>query len=225
MKKSKQQCDLTSCYMCRTCMADWKPAISANKVTRLYKKGDLIFKEGDPVKGIYFINSGIVKVHKQWEENKELIIRFAVKGDILGHRGIGKEPAYPIGATVLQEAKVCFVDLHFFMSTLKVNPEFSFQLLMFLAAELQESEKRMSHLAHMPVKGRIALSLLSLKDKFGTDEEGFISYPISRQDLSAFSGTIYETVYKFLNELIEEKVIETQDKRIRILEESKLALK
>jgi CRP/FNR family transcriptional regulator len=61
---------------------------------------------------------------------------------------------YPVSGTALEPTDVCFVDLDFFNSTLKVNQELLFALMMFFAAELKESEKRMRNLAHMPVKGR-----------------------------------------------------------------------
>jgi CRP-like cAMP-binding protein len=50
----------------------------------------LFFTEDEEVKGIFFINKGKAKVHKQWGD-KELIVRFAGQGDIVGHRGLGKK--------------------------------------------------------------------------------------------------------------------------------------
>ncbi len=41
--------------------------------------------------GIWFINRGKFKVHKQWGEDKELIVRLARDGDIVGHRGMGSD--------------------------------------------------------------------------------------------------------------------------------------
>ena len=45
--------------------------------------------------GIYFVTSGTVKVHKKWGTEKEIILRFACKGDIFGHRGLGHQTADP----------------------------------------------------------------------------------------------------------------------------------
>jgi CRP/FNR family transcriptional regulator len=223
MGKAKVNCDLQSCYLCRFCLPEWRVAISNSKTTQFFKKGEQIFSEGNTVNRLYFLYDGVVKVHKKWEADKELIIRFAKKGDVLGHRGLGKDPVYPVTATALEPAIVCSIDLEFFKTSIKINSELAYQLLMFFATELQESEKKMSQLAHMQVKGRIAYSLLQLKEKFGTDHEGFISFSISRQDLSAFAGTIYETVYKFLNELSAENIIEISEKRIRIMDENRLS--
>jgi len=178
----------------------------------------LLFREGEEVKGIYFVYSGKVKVHKKWGEEKELIIRFAQKGDILGHRGLGHHIVhYPISATALEPVQVCFIDLGFFQSTLKVNHEFIYQLLLFFADELQESERKMRNLAHMQVKGRIAQALVALQDKFGITAEGFIDVSLSRQDLASFAGTTYETVFRIINEFTEEQLVRTEGKNIAIL--------
>jgi CRP-like cAMP-binding protein len=56
----------------------------AHKKNYKVKKGEVIFKEGDPVTGIFFVNTGIVKVHKRWGADKELILRFAKEAKYLG---------------------------------------------------------------------------------------------------------------------------------------------
>ncbi|MEO6672625.1 MAG: Crp/Fnr family transcriptional regulator [Ginsengibacter sp.] len=204
-------------------MKEWLPAISAHKQNFQYKKGEVLFNEGDKVTGIYFIYRGTVKVHKHWGKEKELIVRFAKKGDIVGHRGLGKNDVFPISATTLEPVTVCFVDINFFYTSLNVNHDFIFRLMMFYAGELQESEKNMRNLAHMPVKGRIANALLTLADKFGINNQGFIDILLSRQDLASFAGTTYETVFRILNEFIEAKIIAISGKNILIKNFEELA--
>lgn len=184
----------------------------------------MIFREGEEVKGIYFVYSGKVKVHKKWGEEKELIIRFAQKGDILGHRGLGQQVGnYPISATALEPVQACYIDLTFFQTTLKINYEFIYQLLLFFADELQESERKMRNLAHMQVKGRIAQALITLRDKFGITADGLVDVSLSRQDLASFAGTTYETVFRIINELTDDQLIRTEGKYIAILDTDKLS--
>lgn len=223
MKQNKKTCDLKSCTLCRLCLKDWLPAIDNNRKSFHYKKGELLFKEGETMTGMYFINTGLVKVHKHWNNDKELILRLARNGDIVGHRGLGTDTVYPVSGTALEPTNVCYVDLDFFNSTLKVNPDFLYQLMMFFASELKESEKRMRNLAHMPVKGRVANAFLFLTQKFGTTPEGYIDVVLSRQDLASYTGTTYETLFRTMNELAEEKVIRMDGKNISILQESILS--
>lgn len=223
MKKNKHGCNTESCFMCKLSLKEWLPAIKNHKRNFEYKKGEVIFREGDAVNGFYFIYDGVVKVHKKWGADKELIIRFAKSGGIFGHRGLGGEAVYPVSATALETTTVCFVEIDFFLSSLKVNHDLLFNLMMFYASELQESEKNMRNLAHMSVKGRVANALISLKDKFGTSKEGFIDIILSRQDLASFAGTTYETVFRILTEMIEEKIITVSGKNIAVTNMEKLA--
>ena len=156
-------------------------------------------------------------MHKKWGEDKELIVRFAGEGDILGHRGLGKSMVYPVSATALEATTVCFIDLNFFLTTLKVNHELLFQLLLFYTEELQESERKMRNLAHMSVKGRIAYALLKLKERFSVNSSGFISIALSRQDIASYAGTTYETVFRLLAEWTRENYILIERKKISVI--------
>ena len=216
MKSLKNGCNLNKCMMCKLCLHDWLPAIQAHRTNFKVARGEKLFAENDPVTGIYFVYSGLFKVHKHWDDDKELIVRFARDGDIVGHRGLGSDNIFPVSATAIDNSTVCFVSVDFFLSTLKVNPDFLFQLMMFYASELKESERKMRNLADMPVKGRIAYALILLHRKFGVPDSGEIGIDISRQDLASYVGTSYETLFRMLTELINEGAVRTDNKKIII---------
>jgi CRP-like cAMP-binding protein len=222
MKQNKKACDLQSCIFCRQSLKEWLPAIDANRKNLHFKKGELLFIEGELMTGMFFIHSGLVKVHTRWSDEKDLILRIASDGDIVGHRGLGTDNIYPASATTLEPTNICYVDLDFFTASLKVNPGFLYQLMMFFASELKESEKRMRSLAHMPVKGRIASMLLFLKKKFGLTPEGYLNTALSRQDMAAYVGTTYESFFRIIKELEEENVIRVDSKSIMIVAEDVL---
>jgi CRP-like cAMP-binding protein len=223
MKESKKECDLQSCFFCRLCLKEWLPAIAANRKTFQVKKGEILFSEGEPVTGIYFVSAGKVKVHKKWGDEKELIIRIAAKGTLLGHRGLGTDTSYPVSATAMEASVVCFIDLGFFEASIKLNHDFTYRLLMFFADELRESERKMRNLAHMPVKGRVSQALLTFMEKFGVSGDGFIDIILSKQDMAAYTGATYETVFRILNELMEEGVIEMVGKQVRVIDRTALS--
>jgi len=218
----KNECDLKSCFLCCHCLPDWLPAVATNRKNIAVKKGQQLFSEGDPVTGIYLIYSGTVKVHKRWGEDKELILRFAKRGDITGHMGLGGDAVYPVSATAIEAGIICYVAIDFFESTLNINHQLARQLIGILADDLQESEKRMRNLAHMPVKGRVAQALLTLKAQFGVNAEGYLNIELTRQDLASFTGAAYESLFRVMNELVEAGSIIAKGKSISIVNERAL---
>lgn len=211
-------CDTSSCFLCRSCIPEWSELTALKKKTILFKRGESLFKEGAPVTGIYFTLDGAVKVHKHWGEQKELIIRFVGGGDIVGLRGLGGSSVFPVSATALEPTRACYVANEHVHASLIANPAFSYNLMQFYAAELTKAEHRMSELAHSEVKGRMARGILELQQTFGVTDDGFIALTISRQDIAAYAGTTYETVFKVLTEWIAASLIASEGKRLKILD-------
>lgn len=205
-----------NCFLCRHTFADWHTAIEDNARLVEFNRGDVIFREGDEIAGFYFIHTGKVKVHQHWLEDRELIIKFAAEGDLLGHRAIGKEQRYPVSATAVEKVTACFITPAFFRTTLMANHEFAYQVILFFAAELQKAEEGMRKLVQLDVKTRIAEKLLRLEVLFQVDEEGFAKHTLTRQDIASYAGTTYETLFKTMSEWEQDGVIATAGKRIAI---------
>jgi CRP-like cAMP-binding protein len=220
MKES--ECSLDRCFLCQHCHKEWKDLIALKKKTFLIKKGRKVFSEGDAVQGMYFVNEGAAKVSMHWGPQKELLIRFAKPGDVLGFRGIGGDAHYPVSATTLEDSKICFVDTAFLETSLTANATLAYQMMLLYASELQKAEKRLRDLAHREVKGRIALALLDIAETFGTGEDGSIPISVTRQDIASYAGTTYETVFKFFTEPNTAKLFSTSGKSIRIIDRKAL---
>lgn len=210
------ECDLTRCFLCSHCMPEWKGVTASHKKTLLFKKGKALFTEGETVKGIYFLYSGVVKIHAPWMDGRELIIRVARGGEIAGHRGLGGGAVYPVSATALEDTVACFIDNDFLELSFKANPSLTYTLMQLYASELQKAEKRMRDLTHMDVKGRIAWALLDILEGSGTAPDGTLALKLTRQDIAAYAGTTYETVFKFFAELGTAGVIRTSGKDITV---------
>ncbi|HWH62905.1 MAG TPA: Crp/Fnr family transcriptional regulator [Ginsengibacter sp.] len=222
MKKADNSCNLKTCFLCRNSLKHWLPAIQTNKQNFQFKKGQKIFEEGSIVKGIYFLFKGNVKVHKKWGKEKQLILHFSKEGDIIGYRGLGNQKVYPVSATALGEATLCFIDIPFFETTLQANPRLAYTLMQFYANELQHAERRIGNLVHFDVKSRVAETLLMLKKDFGENGNGYINITLTKQDLASFAGTTYETFFRMITELEKEKIVRLTGKDIAILKEKKL---
>lgn len=213
----------TNCFLKKYSLPEWETAIDNNSKLLNFKKGQAIFREDDPVTGFYFLHEGKVKIHKKWGDDKDLIIKLAKEGDVLGHRGIGAEQHYPVSATAIEDASVCFISTEFLKTTLRINPELTYQLMLYYAKDLQEAEKGMRNMVHMDVKSRIADTLLKIAEVFGCEEDGTIKGTLARQDVASYAGTTYETIFKVLNEFTADHIIELSGKTIIIKNRQKLS--
>jgi CRP/FNR family transcriptional regulator len=213
----------TNCFLKKYALPEWEAAIDSNSKLLNFKKGQAIFREEDPVTGFYFLHEGKVKIHKKWGADKELIIKLAKEGDVLGHRGIGAEQHYPVSATAIEEASVCFISTEFLKTSLRINPELTYQLMLYYAKDLQEAEKGMRNMVHMDVKSRIADTVLKIAEVFGCDKDGTIKGALTRQDVASYAGTTYETIFKVMNEFAADHIIELSGKTIIIKNREKLS--
>lgn len=206
------------------CSSESKKLFEKKKQTLFFNEGQRIFNEGEPVKGIYFIEKGRVKVLSKSHDNSEKIIRLASHEMILGHRGLNTK-VYPISAETLSESVITFLPVETFTSILKNNNEMAVYIINFLSDELRDSETRMKNLLILDPKSRIAIILMKLVDRFGYKKNTgnkTLSFTLSRTDIANMAGTTYETVIRTLAAFKKDRVIDLIGKEIAIINEKKL---
>lgn len=191
--------------------------MSAEKNCSLYKKGQIIFNEGNKPNGMYCINKGKIKLFQTGEEGKEQILRLAKEGDIIGYRSLISGEAYSGTAAVMEDATVCFIPKNTFFNFLQTNAELSSSMMQLLSHDLKDAENRVTAIAQKPVRERMADAILMLNEFYGTDNEGAISVAISREDIANIVGTATETTIRILSDFKSEKLIEPVGKKIKII--------
>lgn len=199
--------------------------INSHKTCLIYKRGQNIFYEGTRPTGLYCMNAGKVKVYKNNIQGKEYIIYIAKPGDFLGYRALMSEELYGATATVLEDAKICYIPKENFFEVLQKNPAFMKRVVKGICHEMGILEERMAELAHKSVRERLAANLLMLKETYGMEGEGsvLIDIALSREDLAAIVGTATETVIRLLSEFKNDGLISFEGKRIRVIDSKKLA--
>ncbi|PIQ15782.1 MAG: transcriptional regulator [Flavobacteriales bacterium CG18_big_fil_WC_8_21_14_2_50_32_9] len=208
-------------FLKKYCSSEWQAFVDFHKETLEFKANEIILKEGDPVNGFLIINEGKAKVYSTNSEGKEMIIRLAADGYIIGHRGFGGDWTYPVSAKAYEKTVITYIPLAIFNQVAKANAEFTYQLMMFFAEELRQSEEKNNLI---PVKNRVAKAILINYSVFGSDPKDSLklSYTISRKDFASKANTTYETVIRVLGELNKENIIQLQSKFIRIIDLQRL---
>ena len=185
------------------------------------KRGQQFIIEGAPMQGLYFISKGKAKTVKTGINGREQIVRFTKDGDTVGFRGFGTSKRYLIGAYALEETILCNFSNEDMLDILHNVPEFTFDLMLFYAEELNKSENNIRKIAHMNVRERVVDTLLYIHRKFG-QKKGVIEIDLSRQELADFAGTTDEQVIRVISSLKKESLIRTVGKKIELLDIEKL---
>ncbi len=192
--------------------------LSVEKSCNIYKKGQLVFYEGNRPTGLYCVNKGKVKVYQIGMEGKEQIIRLAKDGDILGYRSLISGEMYTASASIIEDSTICFIPKKTFFDLLQTNSELSTRMMKLLSNDLKSAEKRITGLAQKPVRERMAETILMLKEFYGLDSEKHtIKANLSREDIANIVGTATETAIRVLSEFKSEKIINLMGKKIQII--------
>ncbi|MFN0048929.1 MAG: Crp/Fnr family transcriptional regulator [Cytophagales bacterium] len=204
------------------CAMEELEEISTNKSCNVYKKGQVIFHEGNRPHGVFCVNEGKIKISRFTSDGKEQIVRLAKEGDVLGYRALIEGNKYSASAIALDDSKICFLSSDDFNKIVDNNMKVAHDLLKLVAKALGDAEQKMTNLALKPVRERLAEALLLLKKTYHKAQEKQFSIAISRDDLAAIVGTAKETVIRALSEMKDENIISSQGSTITILDENKL---
>lgn len=192
--------------------------IQANKITETHKRGSIVYREGQRIKGFYCLQNGIVKIYKTGFDGKEQIVRFARPGDIFGYRSvISNEPACST-TRVLEEATLCQVPTEILINLIKTNGSFAVELMKLTCKELGEANSYLTDIAQKTVKERLAEILVQLESEFGSDEKGILKIALTREELSNVVGTATESIIRLLSEFRTRGLIELNGRKIKILD-------
>lgn len=207
------ECKNEKCFIKQGCFGEWLNQISSSKYQEWYKKGEYIFREGEPIYGIHFIQQGGVKVVTKSLHGREQIVRLAKEGQILGHRGLGRTYYY-FNAVALMDSLVCFVENEMFYDACINCPKFAFNLIFFYASELRRAELRVKYQAQMNVREKVAMAFSYINEVFGLNTTTkMLNISLSRRDIADIAGTTAEQVSRQLREYENEKLI-ARDKRL-----------
>jgi CRP/FNR family transcriptional regulator len=208
--------DLAEPHLCH--LSDHKNFIT-------HKKGQILFYEATKPLGVFCINDGVVKVFKTASNGKEQIIRLAKKGDFLGYASLLGEESYSNSATIVEDAKICFVPRESFLKVLAEDTEFHRRVTKALCRDLGIMEDKLTDATQKSIRERLAFTLLKLSETYGIDgnEGDKIDIVLTREEIAGLVGTATETVIRLLSEFRKDELIDFEGKKILVLDKRGLA--
>lgn len=177
---------------------------------RRFKKGQVIFFEGDVSDKFYIINKGKIKIYKYNKEGKEQILYILSEGDFIGYLSLLKKGKVDFNAEALEDVSVCILTKDDFDKIVKKTPEISLRILENLHDRLVSLENLVQTLSTKDIETRIAALLRNFAKDFGREEEDgiVIDLPLSREEMANYIGVTRETMSRKLTAMEEDGVIE-----------------
>jgi CRP-like cAMP-binding protein len=187
---------------------------------QVFRKGEIIFSEGDEADGFYVAITGRVKIYKLSPDGKEQILHFIGPGEPFGEVPVFTGQRFPAHAEAMEESRVLFFSKESFVDLVKRNPSLALNMLGVLSRRLRTFAALIDDLSLKEVPGRLAAYLLYLStQKKGTEE---VELSITKAQLASLLGTIPETLSRILGKMAAQGLIETDGRRIRILDPESL---
>jgi len=212
-----EQCIVRQLNSLKSLNKDELIRISACKTSRIIKKGEVLFEEGDHINGVFCISDGICKVSKMSSNGRDQIVHLVHKGDILGERSLINDEVANLKATAINDMEVCFIPRDEIINDLKQNADFSMNVLKDLADSLKGADNVIVDMAQKTVKQRLAEMLINLEVKFGHNIDNVLNIHLSREDIASIIGTATESAIRLLSEFKKEDVISLKGKNISLI--------
>lgn len=196
-----------------------KELLKQNSTCTRYRKNDIIYKEGDKPIGLICLSEGKVKIFKEGVGGREQIVRMAKPVGFIGYRALFAEENYLASAEAIEDSVICTIEKETLFKLLETNSKLALNIIQSLASELGFSNNRTVTLTQKHIRGRLAESLIFLKDTYGFEEDGStIKVYLSREDIANLSNMTTSNAIRTLSSFASEKVIALDGRKIKILD-------
>jgi CRP-like cAMP-binding protein len=200
-----------------------KDELKANMTCSFFKKGEYIYKEGERPIGLICLSEGKVKVFKEGVGGREQIVRMAKPIGFIGYRALFAEENNIASAVAIEDSVTCTVSYDLILKLIRLNSELALNIIKSLSTELGFSNNRTITLTQKHIRGRLAESLLFLRDTYGLEEDGAtIKVYLSREDIANLSNMTTSNAIRTLSTFASEGVIGIDGRKIKILDKVRL---
>src|SRR6056297_1989585 len=196
-----------------------KDVLKNNSTCTSYRKNDIIYKEGDKPSGLICLSSGKVKIFKEGVGGREQIVRMAKPVGFIGYRALFAGENYLASAMAIEDSVICNIERDTLYDLIKSNSGLALRIITSLASELGFSNTRTVTLTQKHIRGRLAESLLFLKDTYGLEQDdSTIKVYLSREDIANLSNMTTSNAIRTLSTFASEKIIALDGRKIKILD-------
>ncbi len=222
--------DLTEAEITDSIPDLWQPLtpeqrdfLAKNFTVQNYKRNEIIYCEGEIPTHFMCLLNGKVKIYKDGIGGRSQIIRIIQNKEFFAYRAYFAEEPYVTTAAACEPCTVCLIPMPTILQLIKENSQLAMFFIRQLSKDLGISDRRTVNLTQKHVRGRLAESLLFLKERYGLEEDqATLSIYLSREDLASLSNMTSSNVIRTLSNFAAEKLIAIDGRKIKLIEEEKL---
>ncbi len=191
-------------------------------------KGVKIFEEEAPIRGVFVVCSGRVKLSCTSKQGKTLILRIAVPGDVLGLGAVLSNSAYEVTAETVERVELKSIRKVDFLDFVQRYGDASMNAAQVVSSDYRVAFFDARRLAlSVSAAGRLASVMLdwgraAIHDKQADTSKMRFTMALTHEELASLIGSSRETVTRLLGRFKKEKLIQVRGATIVILEPEKL---
>ena len=179
-----------------------------------YKKGNIIFYEGEQPKKLKLLLAGIVKVYKVDSKGNEVIMHFFQPQTLIAETAHMQKINYPATAICETDCKVVEIDYALFEKDFLRNPDISFKIIQSLSKKIKTLQNVITTNLTMDTFSRIC--------KFIYENENHI-HELTHRKIAAILNITPETLYRNPSTLKKDGIVAVNNRKIEILAKDHLS--
>jgi CRP/FNR family transcriptional regulator len=188
-------------------------------VRRALRRGDALFRRGDPFASIYAVRTGFFKTCNTSEDGRDQVTGFQMAGELLGFDGIASD-VHCCDAIALEDSQVCVIPYGRLEELAREFTELQRQFHRIMSREIVREHGVMRLLSGMRAEERVAAFLSNLAQRL--DARGFspssLVLRMTREEIGTYLGIKLETVSRCFSKFDEDGVLEVRQRKVRILD-------
>ena len=202
---------------------DEKRVIAENFHYERYKKNQIIYAESETPENLYCLLEGKVKLFKSGIGDRVQILRLYRPVQYFGYRAYFAREPYVSSAAAFEPSVLGIVPMNIVEDIIRKNNNLALFFIHELSRNLGGADTKIINLTQKHIRGRLAESLLFLKESYGLEEDGStLSIYLSREDLANLSNMTTSNAIRTLSQFSTERLITIDGRKIKIIDEEKL---
>jgi CRP/FNR family cyclic AMP-dependent transcriptional regulator len=183
--------------------------LSAEGVRKLVlsRRAAAIYSTGTPANHVYFLDSGLVKIERTGEGNREILLSVVSAGEIFGEQAITGEGVFSASARVLESGIAYSIPTDVFQRLCERRPDVWRLVVQHCLNRKDDLERKIEHLCHSDVRERLIFYLQDLARLSPAHDPSGSVIHISQNELASLVGATRETTSTTLNALARQGLI------------------